>query len=185
LGLSVSYGIAREHGGRVELTAPPGATGACFALLLPIVEPERREGRGAPAEREEGKLAHLLEGRRILVAEDEPTVADLVSRVLVADGAAVTIARDGEEAWLSLAEADFDLVVTDMRMPRLDGKGLYERAAAERPELIRRFVFATGDLVRQETLRFLEGLPNRVLVKPLDVESVRRVLSQALASRSI
>jgi PAS domain S-box-containing protein len=181
LGLSVSYGIAREHGGRIELVAPSSGNGACFALLLPVVA---QEGVEASTVREDrgGGLGELLRGRRILVAEDEPNVADLVSRVLLQDGAQVTVASDGEEAWSRLAEADFDLVVTDLRMPRLDGKGLYERAAAERPELIRRFVFATGDLVRQETLRFLEGLPNRVLVKPLDVESVRRVLAQALGS---
>ncbi len=184
LGLSVSYGIAREHGGRIELTAPSGGNGACFALLLPIVAQEAADARAARDDREGGGLGELLQGRRILVAEDEPTVADLVTRVLLQDGAQVTVASDGEEAWDRLAEAEFDLVVTDMRMPRLDGKGLYERAAAERPEMIRRFVFATGDLVRQETLRFLEGLPNRVLVKPLDVESVRRVLSQALVSTS-
>ena len=43
------------------------------------------------------------------------------------------------------------------------------QSAAERPEMLRRFVFATGDLVRQETLAFLEGLPNRILTKPLEV----------------
>jgi PAS domain S-box-containing protein len=182
LGLSVSYGIAREHGGRVELAAPAGGSGACFALMLPIVAAAPWKAGGTAAKREDGRLVNLLEGCRILVAEDEPTVSDLVSRVLVQDGALVTVACDGEEAWERIAEADFDLIVTDMRMPHLDGKGLYERVAAERPELIRRFVFATGDLVRQETLRFLEGLPNRVLVKPLDVESVRRVLSQAIST---
>ena len=180
LGLSVSYGIAREHGGRLELFTPPSGSGACFALLLPADVAEGQVPGTAPEDRETGRLARYLEGRRVLVAEDEPSVADLVSRVLLQDGAEVTVAHDGEEAWSRIAEADFDLVVTDMRMPHLDGKGLYERAAAERPEMIRRFVFATGDLVREETLRFLEGLPNRVLVKPLDVESVRRVLSQAL-----
>ncbi|MBZ5637515.1 MAG: response regulator [Acidobacteriia bacterium] len=182
LGLSVSYGIAREHGGRVELVPPSSGIGACFALLLPIAGPGSVEAKPTPDDRENGGLGDRLNGRRILVAEDEPNVADLVSRVLLQYGAEVTLASDGEEAWQRLAEADFDLVVTDMRMPRLDGRGLYERVAAERPEMIRRFVFATGDLVRQETLRFLEGLPNRVLVKPLDVESVRRVLSQALVS---
>ena len=55
-----------------------------------------------------------------------------------------------------------------------------------RPEarFVRRFVFSTGDLVRQETIRFLEHLPNRILAKPLDVETVRRVLQQALVASS-
>ncbi len=184
LGLSVSYGIAREHGGRLELVTPPGGAGACFALLLPTAPGEEPAMGTRTSDRDASGLVSRLEGRRILVAEDEPSVADLVSRVLLQDGAEVTVAHDGEEAWSRIAEADYDLVVTDLRMPHLDGKSLYERAAAERPEMIRRFVFATGDLVREETLRFLEKLPNRVLVKPLDVESVRRVLSQALVTIS-
>ena len=65
-------------------------------------------------------------------------------------------------------------------MPGLDGRTLYERAVSEKPELVRRFVFATGDLVRSDSLRFLEGVPNRVIRKPIDVEVVRRVLGQAL-----
>ncbi len=65
-------------------------------------------------------------------------------------------------------------------MPNVDGRQLYERIAEQRPDMLRRFVFATGDLVRQETVSFLEALPNRILTKPLEVETVRRVLSQAL-----
>ena len=124
----------------------------------------------------------LFSGRRILVADDEPDVCQLLARFLESDGAEVTLVQDGHEAWERLAEADYDLIVADLRMPRLDGRKLYEKVAAERPELLRRFVFATGDLVRQETVRFLEQLPNRILAKPIDAETLRRVLHQALAS---
>ena len=106
---------------------------------------------------------------------------DLFSRLLEADGATVTCARDGEEAWSRILETDFDLIVADLRMPNLDGRALYERVVEEKPSMMRRFVFATGDLVRQESLKFLEGLPNRILAKPLDVDNVRRVLVQAVA----
>ena len=95
------------------------------------------------------------------------------------------MAQDGEEAWNLLSENDFDLVVTDLRMPNVCGQELYERVAASRPELMRRFVFATGDLVRQETLAFLNQLPNRILTKPLEVETVRRVLTQAMHGRDL
>ena len=102
--------------------------------------------------------------------------------MLEADGATVTKARDGEEAWSRILETDFDLIVADLRMPNLDGRALYERVVEEKPSMVRRFVFATGDLVRQESLKFLEGLPNRILAKPLDVDNVRRVLVQAVAA---
>ena len=126
----------------------------------------------------------LFQGRKILVAEDEPVVLQLLARVLQEDGAEVTLAHDGHQAWERIARADFDLIVADLRMPNVDGQQLYERVAAERPDLLRRFVFATGDLVRQETVRFLERLPNRILAKPLDVETVRRVLHQALSTHT-
>ncbi len=181
LGLSVSYGIVQEHGGTIRLRPRSEPTGACFELSLPIAEGAVAESPAAevPVDDEEGRP---LRGRRILVAEDEPVVLDLFTRILREDGAQVTIARDGEEAWECLASCDFDLVVTDIRMPRMDGQRLYEKVAEERPEMLRRFVFATGDMVRNETVTFLERLPNRILTKPLQVETVRRVLGRALAA---
>jgi CheY-like chemotaxis protein len=179
LGLSVSYGIVKEHEGSIELIS--AGAGACFRLQLPVAvekAPEIEEQPALSADR------GLLQGRRILVAEDEPVVSQLLARILESDGAVVTLAHDGREAWERLAEADFDLIVADMRMPNVDGQQLYEMVAAERPEMVRRFVFSTGDLVRQETIRFLERLPNRILAKPLDVETVRRVVHQALAASS-
>jgi PAS domain S-box-containing protein len=182
LGLSVSYGIAEKHGGRMEYRPTSEEGGACFTILLPIVEGEETETAiDMPAlEREENPLA----GIRILIAEDEPLVLELLAQVLTEEGAEVTLAHDGEEAWEHLGDADFDLIVADLRMPNCDGQQLYERVAADRPEMLRRFVFSTGDLVRQDSVAFLQEMPNRILTKPLEVETVRRVLSQVVASRT-
>jgi DNA-binding NarL/FixJ family response regulator len=79
--------------------------------------------------------------------------------------------------------AEYDLIVADLRMPNVDGRQLYEKVAEERPEMLRKFVFATGDLVRQDSIAFLQELPNRILTKPLELETVRRILSQVVASR--
>jgi len=179
LGLSVSYGIIQEHQGHIELLPDRPGSGACFAVTLP-----RAVGVAAEEAAVETPTptAKPLQGRRVLVAEDEPLVLDLFSRLLEADGATVTLARDGEEAWSRILETDFDLIVADLRMPNLDGRALYERVVEEKPSMVRRFVFATGDLVRQESLKFLEGLPNRILAKPLDVDNVRRVLVAAVGS---
>jgi len=178
LGLSVSYGIVQEHQGRIELRPDRGGRGACFAVTLPRAAAVAGEA-AAPAV---PSAAKPLLGRTVLVAEDEPLVLDLFSRLLAQDGATVTLAHDGEEAWSRILETDFDLIVADLRMPNLDGRALYERLVEEKPSMVRRFVFATGDLVRQESLKFLEGLPNRILAKPLDVENVRRVLLQVIAA---
>ncbi len=180
LGLSVSYGIVREHGGKIELGSSRFASGASFTVRLPIVEiaePDRSTAAAGPAAPTE---AQPLRGRRILVVEDEPVVLELFARVLGEDGAEVTLARDGAEALERLNDSDYDLIVADMRMPRVDGRQLYERVAEDHPEMLRRFVFSTGDLVRRETIEFLERMPNRILTKPLAVETVRRVVTQAL-----
>ncbi|MBD3867686.1 MAG: response regulator [Acidobacteria bacterium] len=180
LGLSVSFGIVREHDGSLELMPEPAGGGACFRLSLPVTAmPEPAPGDVAGGVE---PPARCFEGRRILVAEDEPLVLELFTRVLEGDGASVTRAADGREAWDQLVAGEFDLVVADLRMPRMDGQELYERVAEEMPEMIRRFVFATGDMASEATLAFLEGLPNGILVKPLQVETVRHVLGKALSS---
>jgi PAS domain S-box-containing protein len=181
LGLSVSYGIVEKLGGRMEHRLASSEGGACFTLYLPIVEGEEAEEHSTLPEMAEGESP--LMGKRILVAEDELLVQELLAKVLTADGAHVTLAMDGEEAWNQLAMADYDLIVADLRMPNVDGKELYERVAEERPEMLRRFVFATGDLLREDSIAFLQDLPNRILTKPLELETVRRILSQVVASR--
>ncbi len=181
LGLSVSFGIVREHGGTLALrpTCPSG--GACFVMTLPLIRmPAIELPPSGDSERRDEESP--LRGSRILVAEDEPMVLDFVSRVLEQEGVTVVRARDGEEAWERIADAEFDLVIADLRMPRLDGQELYERVAEVRPDLLRRFVFSTGDLARAESLSFLQGLPNGLLAKPLQVETVRHVLIRALAT---
>jgi two-component system NtrC family sensor kinase len=180
LGLSLSYGIVQEHQGRLEVLAPRPGSGAAFRMTLPLVEAPGESEATEPVTAAE--TAGPLEGTRILVAEDEPTVLDLFTRVLRQEGADVTCAKDGEEAWEKLTTSDYDLVVADVRMPRLDGQELYERVAENRPELLRRFVFSTGDLMRQETVAFLQGQPNGIIAKPLQVETVRHVLGRTLAA---
>jgi|GEM_PF-3263301 len=179
LGLSVSFGIVREHDGVLGLGPEQPGGGACFRMSLPVVPMPAANAN----EETEGsdRYERQFQGRKILVAEDEPLVLELFSRVLENDGAQVTRAVDGREAWEQLEEGEFDLVVADLRMPRMDGQELYERVALERPEMLRRFVFSTGDMASENTLTFLGGLPNGILVKPLQVETVRHVLGKALA----
>jgi len=180
LGLSVSYGLVQEHGGAIELVQETEA-GARFRVSLPLVEGEpERDEQPWPARDDVKPLA----GRHVLVAEDEPMVLELFGQLLGEEGATVDLARDGREAWEKLSSRDYDLIVADLRMPNLDGRQLYELAAEERPEMIRRFVFATGDLMREDAVEFLSALPNRILCKPLELETVRRVLGQAIEANA-
>jgi DNA-binding response OmpR family regulator len=84
----------------------------------------------------------------------------------------------GEAALAHTASDDFDLVISDLRMPRLGGREFYEELARRRPELAARLVFSTGDTVRGDTLAFLESLDRPYLHKPFSLAELRRLLDE-------
>jgi two-component system NtrC family sensor kinase len=88
------------------------------------------------------------------------------------------VASDGAEALAVAAEDTFDLVISDLRMPRLSGREFYEELARRRPELADRLVFSTGDTVRGDTLAFLESLDRPYLHKPFSLAELRGLLRE-------
>jgi CheY-like chemotaxis protein/anti-sigma regulatory factor (Ser/Thr protein kinase) len=126
-------------------------------------------------------------GARVLVVEDEPTVARLISDVLEDEGLHVEALLDGREALERAAEEDYDLVICDMKMPELDGEHFYKTLAATGNPLSRRFLFVTGDVVAAHTHDFLERNQLPHVAKPFRVEelteNVRRVLSLVKPAR--
>jgi signal transduction histidine kinase/CheY-like chemotaxis protein len=126
-------------------------------------------------------------GARILVVEDEPTVARLISDVLEDEGLHVEALLDGRVALERAAEEDYDLVICDMKMPELDGEHFYKCLAASGNPLSRRFLFVTGDVVAAHTHDFLERNQLPHVAKPFRVEEltekVRRVLSLVKPAR--
>jgi CheY-like chemotaxis protein len=126
-------------------------------------------------------------GARILVVEDEPTVARLISDVLEDEGLHVEALLDGREALKRAAEEDYDLVICDMKMPELDGEHFYKSLAASGNPLSRRVLFVTGDVVAAHTHDFLERNQLPHVAKPFRVEEltekVRCVLSLVKPAR--
>jgi len=88
------------------------------------------------------------------------------------------VASDGEEALAVAANDSFDLVISDLRMPRLSGREFYEELSRRRPELAARLVFSTGDTVRGDTLAFLESLDRPYLHKPFSLAELRGLLGE-------
>ncbi|MET0310269.1 MAG: GAF domain-containing protein [Sphingomonas sp.] len=171
VGLSFSQGLAEAHGGRLELT--PSAEGACFRLTLPI-DPDQTLP-SIPSE-----LAHTVAkpARRALVIDDEAEIAEALADFLSIEGFACDIAVGGADARAQLRAGDFDLIVSDIRMPEIDGPQLHAWMTVERPDLLSRVAFATGDTLGAAAARFLIDVQRPVLEKPFTPEAVSRFLQQ-------
>jgi two-component system NtrC family sensor kinase len=175
LGLTISYGIIDEHGGRIWAESQPGK-GTTFVIELPVVRgPERR----LEVEQEEQRPA--MEARSILVVDDEQSIQRLLGSILQMDGHRVDTARNGREALDYIGRRRYDLVITDIKMPDMDGRDLYQHLREIDMDLARRTIFITGDTVSPETRTFLQRVHNPCLAKPFRVREVRETILQLLS----
>ena len=104
----------------------------------------------------------------------------MLAEMLSADGHEVETAPNGAIALEKLRARVYDLVLSDLRMPELDGPGLYREVERRHPRLARRFVFLTGDTLSPEISTFLEETRAVSLNKPFAVEEVRRAVERAV-----
>ncbi|MGH7325954.1 MAG: response regulator [Candidatus Rokuibacteriota bacterium] len=118
--------------------------------------------------------------RVVLVVDDDRRLADIVAQVLKSEGYAVDTAPDGMEALARLAQRQYDVIVTDLRMPKLDGAGLYRELGRRHPALRNRVIFITGDGSNPDTRRFLAEVGAPALHKPFDMDELRRAVGEAL-----
>jgi signal transduction histidine kinase/CheY-like chemotaxis protein len=194
LGLAIVLGVVREHGGQVQVASPPGG-GAIFSVEFPAVpaqqthtpvvpatgpgEPNRDAVPGLQLRAYEQRSISSGDaalpswtGARVLVVEDEPTVARLISDVLEDEGFHVDALLDGHEALERAARESYDLVICDMKMPGLDGQRFYEMLASTGNSLYKRFLFVTGDVLSSHTYEFLERHRLPHVAKPFRVEEL-------------
>jgi two-component system NtrC family sensor kinase len=176
LGLSVAYAIVQEHGGRIWLTSQPGR-GTTFFVELPVSGQTLSPRKAMPAP----LSLEAFKGVRVLVVEDEPALAAAVSEALADAGFVVERAGDGEEGLTRLAQGTFDLIVCDLKMPRIDGMQFYRAMAAAAPALARRVIFVTGAVAGTDAERFLEETGCRWLAKPFRLGDLLRAARDALA----
>jgi signal transduction histidine kinase/BarA-like signal transduction histidine kinase len=176
LGLTVAYAIVQEHGGRIRVESRQ-TRGASFFVEFPTKSGRVHEAVPAPTE----PPFEALAGTRVLVVEDEPALAAAVGEALSDAGFQVDRAADGEEALARVGERAYDLVVCDLKMPRLDGMSFYRAIAVTSPELARRVIFVTGDVAGTEAERFLAESGCRWLAKPFRLGDLLRAARDALA----
>jgi two-component system NtrC family sensor kinase len=174
LGLSICQGIVKEHGGSMTVDPGPG-TGATFTVELPGARAQATESLAeAPSPAAVETTAVQL---RVLVVDDEPHILHYMQATLESWGHEVVLASDGSQALKRALTQPFDLIICDLRMPRLGGREMYQTLAQMHPAVAERMVFATGDTVRGDTLQFLEQLGRPFLHKPFKLDELRRVLA--------
>ncbi|MDO9005313.1 MAG: PAS domain S-box protein [Aquabacterium sp.] len=168
MGLAVSRALAREHGGDLLLetvdvdSSLDGLRGACFRLVLPMNAQPAEDTIPAPLPEleEEPMLA------RILVVDDEPELTALMRDMLEGAGYEVATAESGAVALELLEMARFDAVVSDLRMPDMDGSALWRELSIRHPSLARRMLFVTGDTLSLDAQKFLRDSRSDSLDKP-------------------
>jgi two-component system, cell cycle response regulator CpdR len=121
---------------------------------------------------------------RILIAEDEEALRALCARALSLDGHEVTTASDGGEALdvIDRTDGSFDLLLTDIRMPMMDGIALALAAARDHPALT--ILLMTGYADQRERAHGLDAIIHDVLAKPFSVATLRGAVTEALTVRT-
>ncbi|MDQ1406607.1 MAG: hypothetical protein QOG55_2236 [Acidobacteriaceae bacterium] len=186
LGLAIVLGIVREHGGHVNVASPPSG-GAIFSIALRAASSVSKTAslfnlnktptsKTWPANVADPRLAPIKPfqpGSRILVVEDEPTVARLIADVLEDEGFHVDVQLDGRDALQQADHETYDLVICDMKMPGLDGQHFYQALVEAGNPLSKHFLFVTGDVVAQHTQQFLERHQLPHVAKPFRMEELK------------
>lgn len=169
IGLSYSYGVVLAHDGTLELV--PNTRGATFRMTLPA-HAWRDEPVGAPLPQAQDPLT----GLRVLIVEDEAEVAATLGELLEDLSVRVDHAASGETALARLAEAEFDVILCDLRMPGMGGPAFFRILQQDRPDLAIRTGFVTGDSLSPAASDFLAAADRAVLAKPFTRDQVHQLL---------
>ena len=111
-------------------------------------------------------------GKTILVVDDEPEIVNVLAELLTQERHDVDTALNGVLALEKLREKTYDLILSDLSMPLLDGPGFYRELEQHHPELLDRVIFMTGGLMKPETQEFLRRTGLLCLCKPLELTEV-------------
>ncbi|HET8831824.1 MAG TPA: PAS domain S-box protein [Casimicrobiaceae bacterium] len=176
VGLAVSLGIVEAHGGTLTVDCPPKG-GAVFTITLPVgsVDATRTAATTvAPPSPMQ---------RSILIVDDEAEIRETLADILGRARHRVVTASSGRQALERMATERYDVILTDIRMPDLDGRALYQEIVRRWPRQAERVVFITGDTLASALREFVAASGRPVIEKPFSPNDVRRVVAELSAEQ--
>ncbi|MGE5170494.1 MAG: PAS domain S-box protein [Rudaea sp.] len=176
VGLAVSLGIVEAHGGTLTVTGPAG-WGAVFSIALPVAPVHAAQAQSAVPSRA------WSTARSILVVDDEAEIRDTLAEILTGALHNVVCVASGREALDRMATERYDVIFTDIRMPDLDGRALYQEIEQRWPGQADRVVFVTGDTLASALRDFVSESGRPVIEKPFLPNEVRRVVDEVVIAR--
>ncbi len=173
IGLALCHRIVHSHEGQIWLDADH-RPGARFCIRLPLGEVTQDV-----TELDENS-AQSGGRKKALVVDDEQEVAELVAEILSKDGFVVEVAHSGTDALGHLRKARYDMILSDLNMPEMDGAALFKTISAEFPDLVEHIGFITGDTMGLESQRVLRESQRPFMEKPVTPSELRRLVSELL-----
>ncbi len=175
LGLSICHGIMKEHGGDISVTSRPGFTE--FVIKLPVHD----SSSALEIVRDENNIIKLDLPQKpwIMVIDDEHEICDLLFEVFSQKFHALK-ASNGKEALKGLQKQKVDVIVSDLKMPEMNGMEFYERLLREFPEYEHRVIFTTGIVSDVDTINFLNKYDLPYLRKPFKIKELFSSVSSVL-----
>ena len=119
------------------------------------------------------------------MVEDEPGIAKVCARTLSAEGLEVDIAVNGKVALDMWREKSYDLCLTDIRTPEMNGIELYQHLESEFPEAVNKVTFTTGDVRNSNIKEFLERTNRPYLSKPFTPDEIRAIVKTVMGANQM
>jgi PAS domain S-box-containing protein len=164
LGLAVSHGIVQSLGGEISFETTVGK-GSAFRVVLP-------PAGARDVARASEDAAPVQSRARVLIVDDDVMVGRTLKLIL--ESHEVVLATNGREA-LDIIESgkEFDVILCDLMMPIMTGMDLFAALSAKGSGLTARMIFITGGAFTPSSRKFLDAVPNKVLEKPFDLDTIR------------
>lgn len=176
LGLAMVHGVVTELGGTIAIDSRLGE-GTRFVVRLPTAQALDER----PLDPQDTGDLELPQGR-LLVIDDDPLILGILRRTLAREGHTIEVEEGGQAAIDRLEkDADFDLILCDLLMPRMSGMDVHAWMRRRRPELADRVIFMSGGVSTESVGAFLGGLDAPVVIhKPFEVGALTKVVRKAL-----